>query len=299
MKRKALGRGLSALLSETGETTAVQSEPVQEKLQDIDVHLIVPNPHQPRTSFDDEMLAELAQSIRTHGVVQPLVVRRHSGSPGQFELIAGERRLRAAKLAGLAHVPSIVIDAEDIMAMELALVENLQRSDLNPIEEANAFESLIQEFGLTQEEVAQRIGRSRTAVANSLRLLHLSPTVQDLVASGKISAGHARTLLSIPSVEKQVSIAQQIAAQGLSVREAEKLAQERKTDPVAKAIPQKTHVLPDIHTADLERRLQQTLKTKVRLKRDASGKGTLEIDFFDDDHLTTLLRRLNVPMDVL
>lgn len=307
MKRKALGRGLSALLSEpstVSEPTAVEVPPFEtqheadHRLRDIPIDALVPNSRQPRQIFDTAALRELSESIKIHGILQPLAARSVSGDSERYELIAGERRLRAAKIAGLDQVPVIILDADESASLELALVENLQRADLDPVEEASAFQMLIRDFTMTQEEVAERVGRSRAAVANAVRLLHLSDSVQQMVASGELSPGHARTLLVLDDFAEQFAMAQEIARRGLSVRQTERLLQDRKSSKTNKkkgSEPKPPH--QDIHIADLERRLQQALKTRVQLRRDPSGRGVLEIQFYDDAHLTTILRHLKVATD--
>ena len=285
MKRKPLGRGLSALLSEPApQKESAPAEAIippsidplvvaDSRLKDVLIDSIVPNRRQPRQSFDSTALSELSESIKVHGILQPLVVRSHPDHPGQYELIAGERRLRAAKLAGLAEVPIVLHQVTDPEALELALVENLQRADLDPIEEAAAFQLLMRDFNLTQEEVADRVGRSRAAVANAVRLLHLSDSVQQMVASGTLSPGHARTLLSFEDLATQYALAQEIIQKGLSVRQTERLVQHQKAQ--KPSVKQKSTIeshKPNIHIADLERRLQQALKTRVSIKRESSGR---------------------------
>src|SRR5918993_4371150 len=213
MTRRALGRGLSALLSDTSVTTS-------EQVLDVDIDLIEPNSLQPRTNFDEERLEELAQSIRANGIIQPILVRRTDSD--RYQLVAGERRWRAAQRAGLQRIPCVVRDIPEDKVLELALIENIQRQELNAIEEAHAYKRLIETLGLTQETVAQRVGRDRTFVTNYLRLLRLPEDIQQLVEENKISMGHARALLGIDDVEKQRQVAQLIIDRGLSVRETER-----------------------------------------------------------------------------
>ena len=214
--QKGLGRGLGALL---GDFEEVSSENSPYRM--LPIYKVEPNPDQPRQDFDEEELQALADSIGIHGVIQPLTVRELPS--GYYQIIAGERRWRAARLANLSEVPAVVIEADDKKAMELALIENLQRQDLNPMEEALGYRSLMADYGLTQEEAASRVGKSRPAVANALRLLQLPEEIMDMVRSGKLTAGHARAVLSIKSEKKQLEAAQKIAALGLSVRQAELL----------------------------------------------------------------------------
>lgn len=307
MKRKALGRGLSAILSEPfRETTepspivpGLEQAVVHERLRDLSVDVLRPNPHQPRMVFDDEALQSLSSSIKAHGIIQPLVARPVPQEDGIFELIAGERRLRASKLAGLTVVPVVILEAQELTALELALVENLQRADLDPIEEATAFQSLMTQFGLTQEEVATRVGRSRSAIANTVRLLQLSDTLRELIAKGDLSAGHARCLLALEDPTARTALAEEIVRRDLNVRQAEHLVQQSKQEPKTnKPKAEVDQPEKDIQILDIERRLQQSLKTRVHLNRTSSGRGTLEIEFFDDAHLGAILRYLNVREDL-
>lgn len=279
-RRPGLGRGLGALIP--------QGTPPANAVEEVDVDLIVPNPHQPRTVFAPDALDELAQSIREHGVLQPLVVSRKTNEAGAtvYQLIAGERRLHAARRAGLARVPVIIKEASPQALLELALVENLQREDLGPLEEATAFQRLVDEFGLTQDAVASRVGRSRSAVTNSLRLLTLPNEIQASLARGEISAGHARALLSIDDPRERRRVWQQIIATGMSVRAAESLAQLRKRSrkPVA---PKRTSA--DI--AALQERLRNALGTKVEVTKGRKG-GRVTIHFFSDEEFDSIVERL-------
>ena len=232
--QKGLGRGLGALLGDFSDTTAEDSA-----FKQLPLHRVEPNPDQPRQDFNEEELQSLAESIRVHGVIQPLTVRETGD--GYYQIIAGERRWRASRLAGLTEIPALVIEADDKTAKELALIENLQRQDLNSVEEALGYQSLMDDFGLTQEEAAERVGKSRSAVANALRLLTLDEKVLEMIRVGSITAGHARAILMLKSEKKQVEAAQKIANLGLSVRQAELLCknmsqeqQEKKEEPVLK-----------------------------------------------------------------
>ena len=213
---RGLGKGLGALLGDA----ALQTQ--EAGSLSLPISQVEPGLKQPRKRFDDEALADLADSIRQHGVIQPLTVRRLSS--GYYQIIAGERRWRAAKLAGLSEVPAVIIEADDRKVMELGLIENLQREDLNPMEEAGGYRVLMEEYGLTQEEVAQQVGKSRPAVANALRLLSLPPSLHPLLEDGQLSAGHARAILSVPSPQLQEKLADKVVAEGLSVRQTEALA---------------------------------------------------------------------------
>ena len=246
---------------------------------------IVPNPHQPRRDFDPEELEELAESIRTHGVIQPLTVREMPN--GYYQIIAGERRWRASRLAGLEEIPAVIIEADDKKAMELALIENLQRSDLNPVEEANGYDSLIREYGLTQEEAAARVGKSRPAVANALRLLSLCEGVLDKVRSGELTAGHARAILQLKSEKKQLEAAQKISALGLSVRQAEMLCKNMTREPEK----QPPIVLEVNYVAECEKNLSKHLGRGVKIVN-GKRKGHFELEFYGQDDLQVLLDAL-------
>jgi ParB family chromosome partitioning protein len=240
---------------------------------------IAPNPYQPREVFGDTGIEELTASIRDNGVLQPLVVRRVG--EGHYQLIAGERRLRAAQRAGLERVPIIVREANDGEALELALVENLQRENLNPLEEARAYQRLGDEFGLVQEEIAQRVGKNRSTVTNSLRLLQLPQDVLAQLASGALSAGHARSLLGLPSTQAQAALARDVVAQRLSVRDTEKLVRER-----AQPAP------VDVEQRAVESELARALATRVRLRHNKDGSGRIVIEYYSLDELDGLIERL-------
>ncbi|MBO6054729.1 MAG: ParB/RepB/Spo0J family partition protein, partial [Oscillospiraceae bacterium] len=253
------------------------------------IQKVEPNPNQPRKEFDPEALQELAESIRQHGLIQPLTVR--SRENGFYQIIAGERRWRAARLAGLKQVPVYVVDADDRKVMELALVENLQRTDLNPMEEARGFRSLLEEYGLTQEQVAEQVGKSRPAVANALRLLNLKPSVAKLVEEGKISAGHARALMMLSGERSQMAAAQKIISLELSVRQAEslcrRLAREAKAgDRTEEKIP-----LQVDYMAECAQNLSRAMGRKVRI---AAGKrkGRVEVEYYGLDDLQALYEAL-------
>jgi ParB family chromosome partitioning protein len=257
---------------------------------------IHPCPFQPRKEFSEESLRELADSIKEQGVVQPLIVRQRGG---EFELIAGERRWRAAQLLGLAEVPVVVREADDRTVLELALIENLQRENLNPLEEALGFSQLIEQFQLTQEDAATRVGKSRAAVANALRLLKLPLEVQDRLRSGQLSVGHAKVILGLSHAADQKKAAERVLAGALNVRQTEELI--AKWQPVAPpAMPSKPGEAPvairDPHVAELEDRLQQRLGTRISLRYRA-GKGSIEIRFFSDAELERLLDFMGVKAE--
>ena len=279
-RTRGLGRGLGALIPATAGG-----------IDEIDVDLIVPNPHQPRTTFDEEALDGLVESMQEHGVLQPLLVSS-SNAEGVYQLIAGERRLRAARRAGLTRVPVIVKEAANRELLELALVENLQREDLNPIEEAVAYQRLGGEFGITQDEIAKRVGRSRAAVANTMRLLALSDEIKQSLAAGTISEGHGRALLSIEDVAARREAWQQVIDQGLNVRQTEQLPRRR---PNGSAKIATNGVDPE--TDQIEARIRDALGTKVQLRRQKNGHGKLVLHFFSDDELHGLLSRIGVAAE--
>ena len=279
--QKGLGRGLGALLGDFGDESVDQSA-----YRLLPIYKVEPNPDQPRQDFDEEELEALAESIRIHGVIQPLTVRE-MGS-GYFQIIAGERRWRAARLAQLSEVPVVVIEADDKKAMELALIENLQRQDLNPVEEALGYQSLMDDYGLTQEEAANRVGKSRPAVANALRLLNLSADVLEMVRSGKLTAGHARAVLSLKTEKKQLEAARKIAALGLSVRQAELLCRNMGKEPVQ--VEQKAPLAID-YVAECEKSLSKHLGRGVKIVN-GKRKGRFELEFYGQEDLQVLLDAL-------
>jgi ParB family transcriptional regulator, chromosome partitioning protein len=297
-KKRGLGRGLGALMpavpnAPAPEPAAARASDTQRTYFRAQIEDVYPSPDQPRRRFDDAELDELAQSIRAHGVIMPLVVRARPG--GGYLLIAGERRWRASQRAGLRDVPVVVQDVDGREAFERALVENLQRSDLNPIEEAAAFQRLLDEFGLTQEEVAARVGKERSTVANAVRLLKLPPPVRAMVEEEKLSMGHARALLGLDDAEQIETAARQVAAKGLSVRATEELVRKRNDPPAAPA--PRAEKSPSVK--DLEERLTRALGGPVSITEDApkgSGAqvkgGTIEIRYIDLDHLDRLLEKL-------
>ena len=277
---KGLGKGLGALLGDFAEET-VEKSPYQH----LPLHKVEPNPHQPRQDFDEEELQALADSITEHGILQPLTVRELTN--GYYQIIAGERRWRAARLAGLQEVPAVIIEANDKKAMELALIENLQRQDLNPVEEALGYQSLMQDHGLTQEDAARRVGKSRPTVANALRLLQLPEEVLEMLRCGKLTAGHARAVLSIGSEKKQREAAQKIAALGLSVRQAELLCKNISKAPA----PEKQPTLAVDYIGECEKQLSKHLGRGVKI---VSGKrkGRFELEFYGAEDLQNLLDAL-------
>ena len=282
IRHKGLGRGLDALLG----GNAKSREREEDALAQLPVAALRPGKYQPRTRMDETSLAELADSIRSRGVIQPIVVRPVSDT--QYEIIAGERRWRAARIAGLDKVPVVIREVPDEAALGIGLIENIQREDLNPIEEANGLARLIGEFKLTHEEVAKAIGRSRAGVTNLLRLLELARAVQDMVQDARIDMGHARALLSL-SKSRQVELANQIAEKGLSVRETERLVQQASAAP-AGARPAPPKLDPD--SRRLQEELCESLGATVHLKPRSGGKGSVVIDYSSLDELQGLLKRL-------
>jgi len=282
MKRKALGKGLSALLPDPEPPAA---SPTAETSAEAAVTSLEPNPFQPRAAMDPARLAELAASIRESGVVQPILVRRHGE---RYQIIAGERRWRAAQQAGLATVPVVVRDVADDRLLELALVENIQRQELSPLEEAQAFHRLQEELRLTQEEVARKVGRDRSTVTNTLRLLRLPREVRDLLQAGTLDAGHGRALLALDKAEEQIALAREAARKGLSVREVERRVALRRA-PRSRTAPSR-----DANTRAAEERLRATLGTRVEIARRGAG-GHLRIAFASEAELNRIFEMLVRP----
>ena len=277
---KGLGKGLGALMGDIVEES-VQKSPYQL----LPLHKVEPNPHQPRRDFDPEELQSLADSIALHGVMQPLTVRELDN--GYYQIIAGERRWRAARMAELREIPAVIIQADDKKVMELALIENLQRQDLNPVEEALGYRTLMDEYGLTQEETAARVGKSRPAVANTLRLLNLCEDVLDMIRDGRLSAGHARAIAALKAEKQQKEIAQKVAALGLSVRQTELLCANAQRTP---AKPKPVTLEVD-YVAECEKKLSKVLGRGVKIVN-GKKKGRFELDFYDQDDLQNLIDML-------
>ena len=277
---KGLGKGLGALLGDF-------DEPIQEKspYKLLPIHKVEPNPDQPRQDFDEEELQALSESIAIHGVIQPLTVREMTS--GYYQIIAGERRWRASRMAGLSEVPVVIVEADDKKAMELALIENLQRQDLNPVEEALGYQSLMTEYGMTQEEAAGRVGKSRPAVANALRLLTLNSTVLQMVRDGELTAGHARAVLVLKDERKQQQAAQRIHALGLSVRQAELLCKNMTRQPA----PQPKVTLAVDYIGECEKSLSKHLGRGVKIVN-GKRKGKFELEFYGEEDLQNLLDAL-------
>jgi len=324
MAKQVLGRGLSALLS--GNSSSKQSVNVNEsavkasapaaapsaapaslaptaapldkdaekkRVLTVAVERIRPCPFQPRKDFSQESLQELADSIKGQGIVQPLIVRKRGED---FELIAGERRWRASQIVGLKEVPVLIREADDRTVLELALIENLQRENLNPIEEALGFAQLMEQFQLTQEEASAKVGKSRAVVANSLRLLKLAPDIQTYVRNGHLSVGHAKVILGLTKWEEQKLAADRVLKKSLSVRQTEELVAYMQNIPSEETKNPALPPAPDAHITDLERKLQERLGTKVHLNY-RKGKGTVEIKFFSDDDLERILQLAGIELD--
>ncbi|MDX6693833.1 MAG: ParB family transcriptional regulator, chromosome partitioning protein [Blastocatellia bacterium] len=283
MTRRVLGRGLSALLSDTAATSS-------EELLEVDIDLIEPNSAQPRTNFNEERLNDLAQSIRSNGIVQPLLVRRRGA---RYQLVAGERRWRAAQRAGLQRVPAVVRDIPDDKLLELALIENIQRQELNAIEEAHAYKRLIETLGLTQETVAQRVGRDRSFVTNYLRLLRLPEDIQQMVEEDKLTMGHARALLGIDDAEAQRRVAQNIIEQTLSVRETERAIKRIIAGATPAAATQPLPARDDANIRAAENKLRRRLGTQVRVMPSLTGEGgKIEIEYYNETDLDRVYQLL-------
>ena len=283
-RKSGLGKGLDALIPSLPEDSALPAAGIMH----LPVQQLIPNPQQPRSKFDEEQLAELADSIREHGVIQPLVLTNGS-QPDQYVIIAGERRWQAAKLAGLAQVPALIREASAQDLLELALIENVQRADLSPLEMAGAFQRLVDEYNLTQEQIAQRVGKSRVSITNTLRLLDLCSEVKKALAEGKITEGHARPLHGL-SMKAQKAALAAILDQELNVRQAEELSRRYKGEKTTtKKKKRGTALSPDIQ--DLQDRLRDSLQTEVKLSHSSKG-GSIILRFYSDEELNELVDRL-------
>ena len=279
--QKGLGRGLGALLGDFDQEITEKSP-----YQLLPIHKVEPNRSQPRQDFDEEELQSLSESIAIHGVLQPLTVRQLPS--GYYQIIAGERRWRAARMAGLSEIPVVVMEADDKKTMELALIENLQRQDLNPVEEALGYRTLMEEYGLTQEETSQRVGKSRSAVANALRLLSMNEELLEKVRCGELSPGHARAVLSVKNEKKQKEAAQKIIALGLSVRQAELLCKNLSKEPEPK---KEAPVFAVNYIGECEKNLSKHLGRGVKIVN-GKRKGRFELEFYGDEDLQNLLDAL-------
>lgn len=280
--KKGLGTGLDVLF---GDSSREEEKP--QGVLELPIAKVEPRDNQPRTVFDEEALSELADSIREYGVIQPVTVRKLDS--GYYQLIAGERRWRAARIAGLTEIPARVIEADDKLTTELALVENLQREDLNPVEEAQGYRTLMEEYGLTQDEAAQRVGKSRPAVANALRLLSLAPEVLQFVEQGLLSAGHARALVTVKPEELQIDAARQVMKNGLSVRRTEELAKRLMRAPKPEAVDD--GAIRVDYAAEVTRRLERVLGRRVLLSENGK-KGRIVLEYYGADDRERLIEAL-------
>ncbi len=286
VKRTGLGKGLDSMIppkatSKAAKEKVMETSPTGETI--LKINEVEPNKKQPRKSFNEEALQELSDSIKQHGIVQPLVVAKQKD---YYEIIAGERRWRAAKIAGLKEVPVVIKDYSPQEIMEVALIENIQREDLNPVEEAKAYQNLIKEYNLKQEEVAERVSKSRSAITNSLRLLKLNDQVLDLLIDESISSGHARAMLALEEPAQQLAVAEKIMKEHLSVRETEKLVK-KMNEPVKKT-PKKA-LKNDFVYKDMEEQLKQKIGTKVKINRKSENKGKIEIEYYSQDDLEKIV----------
>lgn len=291
MAKTGLGRGLSALIN--SESLAAPQPVVEkgERIEHAPLTQIVPSPYQPRKHFSEEQLSELVESIRERGVIQPLIVRQVGG---KYELIAGERRWRASQQVGLATVPVIIRSASDREVLELALIENLQRADLNPLEESEGYALLINQFQLTQEEVSKRVGKNRASVANAIRLLTLPDQLRHYVSAGRLSVGHAKVILGLGTQEEMLLVGERVLKDQLTVRQTEKLVESLQTSKPKRSKHGKSAAAPsNAAWADLEKRLQRHIGTRVRLSGTAQT-GKIELEFFSADELDRLLRLLGL-----
>lgn len=279
-KKRGLGKGLSALIPDEPIDEILNSDD-KNYIMDIDISLIKPNENQPRKKFNKKSLDELKESIKTYGVIQPVIVRK---TGKVYEIVAGERRWKASKEAGLKSIPCIVKDIEDFEATKLALIENLQREDLNPVEEANAFKNLMDQYKLTQEEIAEIVGKSRSYISNSIRLLNLDDEVKDYLSRGEISSGHGKAILAIDDKKKQKKVARDIIDKKLNVRDAESLVKD-----IKKNTPSK--VEKDPYILDIEEDLISKFGTKVKITQ-GNNKGKVEIEYYSDDDLNRILEIL-------
>ena len=292
MGRKAMGAGLDTLIPKTNvEGTESRNKEIIKESNTIDINKIEPNSSQPRKSFNEDSLQELAESIKLHGLIEPLIVKK--AKKGFFTIIAGERRWRASKIAGLKEVPVIVKDYTDQQVMEIALIENIQREDLNPIEEAEAYQALIEEYKLKQDEVAERVSKSRVAITNALRLLKLDPRVREMVIEDKIKSSHARALISIDDNDLQYETAVKIFDENLSVRETEKMVK-KILNPKEEKKPSKKEMDEQLHAiyADYEEKLKAAIGTKVNINHKDSEKGKIEIEYFSKEEFERITNLL-------
>ncbi|NLZ49671.1 MAG: ParB/RepB/Spo0J family partition protein [Clostridiales bacterium] len=283
-KHGGLGKGLGALIPE-------EKEEAKESVSKIDINLIRANEEQPRKYFDDEKIANLAQSIKEHGIIQPIILMKNGDF---YTIVAGERRWRAAKSIGIKEVPAIVMEISNKQLLEISLIENIQREDLNPIEEAIAYKKLIEEFNITQEDLAAKLGKSRTAITNSMRLLNLDKRVQDYLIEGVISEGHGRAILGISDFDMQNEVAQKIIDEGLSVRQVEALIRQLNSEKKPQNKSKQKQQNPYIN--EIKEKLESYLGTKVQLTTNKKNKGKIEIEYYSTDDLNRILELLNIEI---
>lgn len=285
MAKRGLGRGLDALFQNYETDIGITQVQNRNEVTEIRISEIDPNKKQPRREFDEEKILEMAESIRTHGIVQPIIVKPNKG---RYQIIAGERRWRAARAAGLTKIPSIIREYDDKEVMEIALVENLQREDLNPIEEATAIKTLMDEHKLTQEQVAERIGRSRPAIANTIRLLMLPDKIQNYITKGQLSPGHARALLGIEGEKLKIEAAEIIIEKGLNVRQTEELIKKLKQNQIGKKKPDNEK---PTYLTEIEASLEESLGTKVVINP-GKKKGIIEIEYYNNEDLERIIQKI-------
>lgn len=291
VKKRGLGKGLSALIPDEPLVDVLDMEVNEEKIKLIDISLIEPNAEQPRREFDEEALSELVQSIQKHGILQPIIVRKQNNG---YEIVAGERRWRAAKEAGLKEVPALVKELSQVEVSQIALIENLQREDLNPVEEAMAYKNLSEKYKLTQEEISQAVGKSRPYISNVMRLLNLEDEIINMISNGNISSGHGRALLAIEDGNSRIKLCQAIIEKGLSVRETEKLVKELIESKDKKNISEKKKngSNKDPIILGIEDSLRKFFGTKVVVTK-GNKKGKIEIEYYNDDDLERILELLS------
>lgn len=291
VKKRGLGKGLSALIPDEPILGINANEDENDKVNFIDIFLIEPNKDQPRREFDVESLSDLVESIKTHGIIQPIIVKKNNNG---YELVAGERRWRAAKEAGLKQVPALIKELSQVESSQIALIENIQREDLNPIEEAFAYKNLSEKYSLTQEEISKAIGKSRPYIANTIRLLNLDSEILELIRNGLLSSGHGRALLSIEKKETRLKVCKIVLEKNLNVRDTEKLVKEfqSKTSKNISKESKKKNIKKDPIILEIEESLRKTLGTKVLISK-GSNKGKIEIEYYSDDDLERILEILS------
>lgn len=298
MAKRGLGKGIGALFGNDIEETDIVAQDIhqinendKEKVTSLKLAQIEPNKEQPRKNFDEEKLQQLADSIKQHGVIQPIIVKDLNN--GYYQIVAGERRWRASRIAGITEIPAIIRTYDELATMQIALIENLQREDLNPIEEALSYKALLDDFALTQEKVSEQVGKSRSAIANTIRLLSLPKQIQKLLEEGAISGGHARAILSVTSEEGKLQLAEKIIENGLNVRQAEQLAKALNAQKQEKEPTQPQTSAFDLQLQGIQKRMSDLLGTKVKILNGAK-KGKIEIEYYSANDLERVLKLLNI-----